>query len=158
MGDRNFNSWLNMFKESICDYKYYTNFENVYKNSETFKVELHILNSLIGSGNIEDEFKHLINNYPSVLKVIPILLAKRESEIYCNDEKGSYWYNFNKFNRSINVWLWKSFEIQKWKAAVTRRTSISQTQTKMRTTIRTVLQNLMQLWSGYWMANILFLI
>lgn len=46
---RDFNKWLNTFRSSICDYKFYVDFEKVYDNVENIKVELNILNSLIGS-------------------------------------------------------------------------------------------------------------
>ena len=36
-----------------------------------------------------------LKKYPETLKVIPILLAKRESEIYCQDENGGKTFNFN---------------------------------------------------------------
>ena len=49
---RNFNEWLGKFKTSISNYKYYVDFEKIYKNVENVKVELNILNSLIGSKNI----------------------------------------------------------------------------------------------------------
>ena len=83
---RDFNKWLSTFRNSIADYHYYTDFNNVYKNADIYKVELHILNSLIGSTNIEEEFKNILKNYPTCLKAIPILLAKREEEIFCMDE------------------------------------------------------------------------
>ena len=54
---RNFTEWLSTFTDSISTYKYYIDFETVYKNAEEYKVELNILNSLIGSKNIEKEFK-----------------------------------------------------------------------------------------------------
>ena len=59
------------------------------------KVELNILNSLVGSKDIENEFKALLKKYPEILRAIPILLAKRESEIYCQDENGGFLYQFN---------------------------------------------------------------
>ena len=46
---RNFEEWLNQFKFSISGYKYYIDFEKVYKNVDNIKIELNILNSLIGS-------------------------------------------------------------------------------------------------------------
>ena len=54
--NRNFNDWLSKFKASISDYTYYVDFEKIYKNVDKVKVELNILNSLIGSKNIEEEF------------------------------------------------------------------------------------------------------
>ena len=45
---RNFNNWLNTFKESISTFDYYVDFSKVYRNVDKIKVELNILNSLIG--------------------------------------------------------------------------------------------------------------
>lgn len=95
---RNFNEWINKFKESIADYKYYVDFEKVYRNVDSIKIELNILNSLIGSKNIENDFRILLKKYPEVLKVIPILIAKRESEIYCQNTDGGILYKFNAYN------------------------------------------------------------
>lgn len=91
---RNFNTWLSGFRESISDYGYYIDFQKVYRNVEAMKVELNILNSLIGSRDIEKDFRTLIQKYPEVLKCIPILLAVRTSEIYCQDVNGGFAYTF----------------------------------------------------------------
>ena len=53
---RDFNKWLSNFKESISTYNYYVDFEKVYNQASKYKIELNILNSLIGSENIEEEF------------------------------------------------------------------------------------------------------
>ncbi len=106
MATKFFNEWLSTFRESIADYKYYVDFNNVYNNLNEFKVELNILNSLVGSKNIEEEFKELVTRYPEVLKAIPILLAKREYEIYCQDDNGKRKYNFKKHNYSIEQYCY----------------------------------------------------
>ena len=95
---RNFNEWISKFKESIADYKYYVDFEKVYRNVDAIKIELNILNSLICSKDIENEFRVLLKKYPEILKVIPVLIAKRENEIYCQDTNGGLYYNFYKAN------------------------------------------------------------
>ena len=102
---RNFNEWLKTFKSSICDYGYYVDFEKVYGNIENIKVELNILNSLIGSKNIEHDFNKLISDYPQVLKCIPILLAVRGREIYVIDGDGEYLFNFNKPNYTTKEYI-----------------------------------------------------
>ncbi len=66
---RDFNAWLSTFRASIADYGYYVDFPKIYKNVEKIKVELNILNSLIGSKNIEEEFIQLVGKYPETLKV-----------------------------------------------------------------------------------------
>ena len=65
--NRNFNEWLSKFKTSISDYTYYVDFEKIYKNVDKVKVELNILNSLIGSKNIEEEFQNILIKYPETL-------------------------------------------------------------------------------------------
>ena len=90
MNKRDFNEWLKGFRESISNYKYYIDFEKVFRNVDKIKVELNILNSLIGSKNIKEDFKNIINKYPETLKCIPILLAVRSDEIYAIDFEGEY--------------------------------------------------------------------
>ena len=104
MANKNFNEWFSTFRESIANYHYYVDFDTSYKNLNKFKIELNILNSLVGSKNIEDDFKMLVSKYPEVLK--PILLAKRESEIYCQDDNGKFKYNFKKQNYSIEQYCY----------------------------------------------------
>lgn len=95
MANRDFNAWLSGFRDSIADYKYYVDFAKVHRNVEDVKVELNILSSLVGSKNIEQDFKALVGRYPDVLKCIPLLLAVRAREIYCQDTNGGCLYKFN---------------------------------------------------------------
>lgn len=97
---RNFTQWLSKFKSSISDYSYYVDFAKVHRNIDTIKVELNILNSLIGSANIEAEFEALVARYPETLKCVPILLAVRGSEIYAIDGDGEFLYSFRNMNYS----------------------------------------------------------
>lgn len=96
MKRRDFVTWLSSFRESINSYEYYTDFEKVYENAEKLKIEVNILNSLICSKNIEKDFEYILNKYPECLKAIPLLLAVRSNEIFCQDENGSVRYSFNK--------------------------------------------------------------
>ena len=98
---RNFEKWLGKFKNSIATYDYYIDLKKVIKNVDNIKIELNILNSLIGSKNIEKDFENVIKKYPETLKCIPILLAIRDTEIYAQDEEGSFLYNFKIQNYSI---------------------------------------------------------
>lgn len=95
---RDFEEWLSSFRETIADYKYYVDFGKVYSNVDSIKVELNILNSLIGSKNIEEDFERIVTKYPEVLKCIPILLAKREFEIKAMDSDGEFSYSFRKLS------------------------------------------------------------
>jgi type II restriction enzyme len=98
---RDFKTWLSGFRDSISDYSYYVNFDKVYRNVNSIKVELNILNSLIGSKNIENDFVQIVTKYPETLKCIPVLLAVRSNEIYAIDSDDEFTYNFKKPNLSI---------------------------------------------------------
>ena len=101
MAKRNFNDWLSKFRKSIANYGYYVDFDKIHKNVEKMKIELNILNSLIGSEDIENEFENLITKYPETLKCIPLLLAVREQEVYAVDSDGEFRYSFKKMNYSV---------------------------------------------------------
>jgi type II restriction enzyme len=98
---RNFAEWLSKFKGSISDYGYYVDFPKVHRNVENIKVELNILNSLVGSSSIEDDFDKLIAKYPETIKCIPLLLAVRGSEIYAIDADGEFLYSFKEMNYTV---------------------------------------------------------
>ena len=97
---RNFITWLSSFRASIANYGYYVDFEKVHKNVDAIKIELNILNSLIGAKDIDNKFENLVEKYPEVLKCIPILIAVRANEIYAMDDEGAFNFNFKKTNYS----------------------------------------------------------
>lgn len=102
---RNFNEWLDKMRPSINGYNYYVDFEKVYANVDAIKVELNIMNSLIGSRNVEQDFKELLKKYPEILHCIPTLLAVRYNEIYAQDEEGAFIYDFSKMNCSVEQYM-----------------------------------------------------
>ena len=74
----------------------------IYRNAEEHKLELNMMNSLIGSKNIESDFENLVKKYPEVLKCIPTLLAVRQYEIIVLDSDGNkFEYNFKKMNYDV---------------------------------------------------------
>lgn len=105
MSKRDFNGWLSKFRGSIANYGYYIDFDKVYRNVNEIKVELNILNTLIGSKAIEDDFKNITAKYPETLKCIPILLAVRANEIYAIDGDGDFTYNFKNANYTAEQYV-----------------------------------------------------
>ncbi|MGN1343717.1 MAG: type II restriction endonuclease [Traorella sp.] len=101
MARRNFEQWLDKFRASISSYNYYIDFDKVVENVNEVKIELNILNSLIGSKNIERDFEKIVSKYPETLSCIPLLLAVRSNEIYAQDEEGAFLYRFDKMNYSL---------------------------------------------------------
>lgn len=103
---RDFNKWILTFTNFLRTYEYYVDFEKVYRNANKYKVELNILNSLIGSKNIEKDFYNLIKKYPECLKAIPLLLAVRTIEIHAFDDNGDFIYSFDKVNQSPEQYIY----------------------------------------------------
>ena len=97
---REFKIWFEELIDSISDYKYYVDFDKICRNVDKIKIELNILNSLIGSKNIESDFINLLKDYPEILKCIPILLAVRSNEIAITTEKENIIFDFKKQNLS----------------------------------------------------------
>ncbi len=102
---RDFNIWFSNLKRSISNYGYYVDFEKIYRSAEKYKVELNILNSLIGSRTIEKDFENIIVKYPETLEVIPLLLAVRSNEIFIKDSTNEYLFNFNKLVYSVGDYI-----------------------------------------------------
>lgn len=95
---RDFLDWLSKMINSVATWEYYTDFKKVYRNTDEIKIELSILNSLVNSKNIKEDFLKLLDNYPEILKAIPILIAKRDNKILIKDSSCDYEFNFKKRN------------------------------------------------------------
>ena len=103
---RDFQVWLTQFRNSISGYDYYVDFPKVLANARSKKAELHLLNALVGSQNIEVEFRNLVTRYPAVVSAIPILLAVRSYEIYAADGETGGLYRFrNDIKSSLDDYV-----------------------------------------------------
>ncbi|MCK9575554.1 MAG: type II restriction endonuclease [Clostridia bacterium] len=106
---RDFKNWFSKFTDSISTYGYYVDFGKVYANIDLIKVELNLLNSLIGSKNIENDFDKLFTKYPEIKKCLPLLIAVREKEIKVIDNGEKFKYNFTTIN---DISLLKQFMVK----------------------------------------------
>lgn len=98
---RDFERWLSTMTDTVADWTYYTNFPKVFNNVNEIKIPLNLLNSLIGSQNIRQEFISLIEKYPEVLKVVPIIIAKRiKDTIIIKTPEKDFYFNFKKIEYS----------------------------------------------------------
>ena len=100
MSKRNFEEWFSTFRESINGYDYYSDFKKICKNARKLRDEINILNLLVKASDIKSEFLRIIKKYPECLKAIPILLAVRSYEIYCQDENSALTYRFDKVTQT----------------------------------------------------------
>ena len=95
-----FKHFIENLKSSIKTWDYFVNWNKVNTNVDEIKIELNILNSLIGSTNIEEDFVSLAVKYPEIIMTLPVLLAVRDSnlEIIKDYHKGDLDYFVFDFN------------------------------------------------------------
>ncbi len=93
------------FKKTLVatnrSYLFYVDWEKVKNNVDVIKTELSLLDSLINSKNLKQDFLELLSKYPEVAKALPIILAIREITfdiIESFDEKttDTVTYSFNR--------------------------------------------------------------
>ena len=74
---QNFQNLIQTFQTSIFSWDYFSDFKKIRENSFSIKVQLNILNSLLGEENIEEKFLGILREYPETRKVLSILIAVR---------------------------------------------------------------------------------
>jgi type II restriction enzyme len=71
------------FLDTIIDtnrsYKFFVDWNKIKRNISKYKIELNIMNSLIGSTQFNKDLRAILKKYPEVLPVIPLLIAVRET-------------------------------------------------------------------------------
>lgn len=100
--DSIFNFLTTTLTDSIKYWDYFVNWNKVKKNVSDLEIDLNTLNYLVGKENIEEEFKKLITKSPSIVKLLPIILACRDKDFriltsYSNGDLVYEDYHFNKF-------------------------------------------------------------
>ncbi|MGE0792875.1 MAG: type II restriction endonuclease [Candidatus Woesearchaeota archaeon] len=76
-----FDYLIKNLKDSIFTWDYFVGFEKVIKNISLIEKELNLLNVLIGKSNLDKELIDLVIEYPKIRKVLPILIAIRQSKM-----------------------------------------------------------------------------
>lgn len=69
-----FKDWINNLQNTIVNWEYFVDFEKVFQKAQDYKKELELLSSLIGSKDIENDFKNLIDKHPKVITRVLQLL------------------------------------------------------------------------------------
>jgi len=78
--DAVFRYLISTLKDTITKWDYFINWGKVFENIRDIEIDLNLLNYLIGKDNIEQEFLYLLKKQPSIVKLIPILIACRQDE------------------------------------------------------------------------------
>lgn len=76
--ERSFNQLITTFQTTISDWDFFCDFQKIKTNTFQIKVQLNILNSLLGESDINEKFLEIIRKYPNTKEVLPILLAVRD--------------------------------------------------------------------------------
>lgn len=85
LGTDSLEETIERFHETIIDtnrsYNFFVNWEKVEQHVDKYKIELSILDALIGSRNFNKDLENILKKYPEVLPVIPILIAVRDARL-----------------------------------------------------------------------------
>lgn len=82
---------------------YFTNWDKIKSNINNLKKELKIVNSLCGSENFDEDLKSIIQQFPNVIQVFPILLGiklDKEKKIRILDDSDLPNFNYKDFDFS----------------------------------------------------------
>jgi type II restriction enzyme len=79
--DKVFDFFVSTMRPSIAGWDYYVDWQKVERLASKLVDELNLLNGLIGSSDLKNDFIAKITKYPSLALTFPVLLAIRESVI-----------------------------------------------------------------------------
>jgi len=79
--DEVFNFLIDNLQKSIADWSFFVDWKKINKNIGQVETELNILNSLLGKEQLEDKFINIIQEYPKIKGVLPLLIATRQSKL-----------------------------------------------------------------------------
>ncbi|MFP4697298.1 MAG: type II restriction endonuclease [Eubacteriales bacterium] len=102
--DEVFEYIINNLKSTNRTFDFYVDWSKVFNNIKNIEVELNILNYLIGKRNINEELKELIRKYPSIVAVIPVLIAVRDKKLEILSEF------------KYNDWIYSNYSFKKEKS------------------------------------------
>lgn len=78
---KDFQKLIKTLQESIITWDYFSDFDKAYKNSFKLKVQLNILNSLLGESDLKNKFLEIVEKYSEVRESLLILIATRKIKI-----------------------------------------------------------------------------
>lgn len=88
---------LEHMKDTINGWDFFVAWGKVMDKVRNVEVALNILNYLVGKENIREEFKILIDKYPEIVEVIPILVALRDKSIKVLEPLEDNIFNYKRY-------------------------------------------------------------
>lgn len=111
--DDYFGHLMQTMKNKITKWDYFVNWSKVLKNIKPYEKELCLLDCLIGQEDVKSELVKLIDEYPKVVKVLPLLLAIRETSVdVLIDAQNFIYLNFDFTTQKLS--RKKTEELAEW--------------------------------------------
>lgn len=79
--DQVFDYLMETMRPSIIGWEFFVSWKKVRRGISDVNTELNILNSLLGSKNITEDFKNIVKEYPKVREALPLLIATRTKKL-----------------------------------------------------------------------------
>jgi len=99
--DRLMEEFINTIVDTNRSYSFFVDWEKVRANASKYKVEINILNSLQGSKDLKGDFKALLQKYPEVTPVIPLLVAVRDLRLKVIEDFSASDVNIMQFDFTL---------------------------------------------------------
>ena len=96
--DEVFKFLISSLKETITKWDYFVNWTKVFDNLKDIEIDLNILNYLVGKNNIKSEFVELLKKHPSIARLIPVLVASRETNFKILSKYGYDTFVYDDFS------------------------------------------------------------
>lgn len=98
--DKVVNTFINNLLPTNRSYNFFVDWEKIRNKVNKHKYELNLLNSLVGSNDLQKDFKNLLKEYPEVVNAFPILIALRGDKIPVIEDFSEKNTNIEKYNFS----------------------------------------------------------
>jgi type II restriction enzyme len=100
-----FSYLMGTLKNTVTGWDYFVNWAKVFDNIKDVEIDLNTLNYLIGKDNVEKEFASLLEKQPSIARLVPVLIACRESkfDILSSYDKDSFKYDTYDFSKTYQI-------------------------------------------------------
>ncbi len=74
--DEIFENLINTMRPGVADWEYFVDWNKVFSNTRLIESTLNIMNYLLGKEDFDNEFRYLVNKYPEIMKMVPILIVR----------------------------------------------------------------------------------